>query len=271
MNFPRTTLAVAAGLLLATAGSAHADGFDASVGTNYSTGTYGGDITTEIWSVPLGVGYRSGNWTFRASLPWVRIDGASNVVPGAGPLLNLNPNRRGPILGPPGQQEPAVVRSSASGIGDAVLTASWAAVQTEAGFGLDLGARVKLPTADEDKGLGTGATDLGVSVDVFQSLDALTLFGGLGYTNYGSTQYIRLDDALGANVGFSYALGPRSSGGVMLDYRERISRNGAAQNELTGFYNLRVGQNSRLQLYALRGLADGSPDWGAGVSLRAGF
>lgn len=270
MNLPRTPLALAGALLLAT-GSAHADGFDLSVGSNYSTGTYGGDITTEIWSLPLGVGYRSGNWTFRASVPWVRIDGASSVVPGAGPLLNLNPNRRGPVILPPGQQEPEVARSSASGIGDAVLSASWAALQTEGGFGLDLGARVKLPTADEDKGLGTGATDFGVSMDLFQALDALTLFGGLSYTNYGSTDFIELDNALGANAGFSYAFSPRSTGGLMLDYREQISRNGEAQNELTGFYNLRVGQGSRLQLYALRGLDDGSPDWGAGVSLRTAF
>jgi len=270
MTFPRTALAAASALLL-VAGTAQATGADVSVGSNYSSGTYGGDITTGIWSVPLGIGYRAGNWSFRASVPWVRIDGASNVVPGAGPLLNLNPNRRGPIILPPGQQEPEVVRSRASGLGDAVLSASWAALQTEGGFGLDVGARVKLPTADEDKGLGTGATDYGVSLDVFQSLDALTLFGGVSYTDYGSTEFIQLDNALGANAGFSYAFTPRSSGGLMLDYRERISRNGAAQNELTGFYNIRMGANSRVQLHALRGLADGSPDWGAGVSLRTGF
>ena len=43
------------------------------------------------------------------------------------------------------------------------------------------------------------------------------------------------------------------------------------RSELTGFYSFAAGERGKLQLYAVKGLSDGSPDWGAGVSFTQAF
>ena len=72
-----------------------ADGLSVGVGADYSTGDYGSDTTTEIWSVPFNVRYASDNWTWKATLPWMRVDGDASVVPGLGNVGNSNPKGRG--------------------------------------------------------------------------------------------------------------------------------------------------------------------------------
>jgi hypothetical protein len=55
--------------------------------------------------------------------------------------------------------------------------------------------------------------------------------------------------------------------GASLDYyyREASSLNASSQKEVTALLNYRINRNYGLQWYALRGLSDGSPDWGMGV------
>jgi hypothetical protein len=59
--------------LLMVAGMAHAeDGLSLGVGVDYSSGDYGSETTTKILSVPLSAKYNTGDWSFKASLPWMR-------------------------------------------------------------------------------------------------------------------------------------------------------------------------------------------------------
>ena len=84
------------GAALLCIGAAHAeDGFWLGIGADYSSGDYGSDITTDITSVPVTARYDSGNWTWRASLPWLRVDGDVGVLPGLGNVGNSNPQGRG--------------------------------------------------------------------------------------------------------------------------------------------------------------------------------
>ena len=49
------------------------------VGIDFSSGRYGGDINTQILSVPVSAQVKRGNWRFRASLPWLRVSGDPTV------------------------------------------------------------------------------------------------------------------------------------------------------------------------------------------------
>ena len=75
--------AVFLGALLLTGAAQAADGLSLGVGVDYSSGDYGSDVTTKILSVPFSAKYETGDWTFKASLPWMRVDGDANVVPSA--------------------------------------------------------------------------------------------------------------------------------------------------------------------------------------------
>ncbi|MBB5016350.1 transporter [Rehaibacterium terrae] len=258
---------------LLAAGLTHAaDGLSVGAGLNYSTGDYGSDTTTEIFSVPITARLDSGNWSFRASLPWLRVSGDPNVLPGVGLVPNLNPVGRGrlPVIGgppPAGQDTPE--RGTASGIGDLTLAATWS-MPTGTALGVDFSVNAKIATADEDKGLGTGANDYGVAVDLYRDFDGTLLFGGLGYTRLGSSRFIDVDDVLGGNLGIGRRIGSGQLG-LMYDYREAASSGFDARRDLMAFFNAPAGAAGKLQVYLSKGLSDGSPDWGAGLSLTRSF
>lgn len=257
--------------LLLAAGVVHAqEGLSLGVGVDYSSGDYGSETTTKILSVPLSAKYATGDWTFKASLPWLRVDGDANVVPGLGSVVNLNPVGRGRGIGGGGSDPTAPSEGTTSGVGDLRLSATYA-IPMEGRWGVDLTGNVKVATADEDKGLGTGANDYGVALDVYRSVgEATTVFGGLGYTALGDSDFIEVDSVLNGNVGFSRRVGANSVG-LMYDYREPTSDDADDRSEVTGFFSFPTSETGKMQLYATKGLTDGSPDWGAGINFAAGF
>lgn len=246
---------------------------DLGVGADFSSGDYGTGIDTDIWSVPASLGYGQGPLSFKLTVPYVRVDGASNVIPVVGSLINLNPLGRGrglQIPPPPPQEEPT--SGEASGLGDILLAGTYQLyANADTGFGLDLTGKVKFGTADEDEGLGTGEEDYSVLLDTYKQTGDWTVFGGIGYTFFGDSKFIQLRNAWSGNAGTAYRLANGDSLGVIYDYRERISQVGEQRSEATAYYSLKVSEAARLQSYVLAGFSDGSPDWGAGVALKYGF
>jgi len=258
----RPTLCAA--LALAACGAHADDGLSLSVGADFSSGEYGSDTTTDIFSLPFTAKVTRGDWTFKASLPWLRIDGDPNVLPGVGAVANSNPKGRGRGNGGSAPPPDAPESGSASGIGDLRLSATYA-FDTGGPLGVDLTANVKLATADEDKGLGTGATDYGLALDLYRDFNGTTVFGGVAYTVLGDSDFIDVDSVAGANLGASRKLGAGSLG-LSYEWRQAASDGFDDRSELMAFYSARTSNDHRWQVYALAGLSDGSPDVGVGFS-----
>ncbi len=263
-------VALCCGLLLAAATTvAQAqEGLSLSVGADYSTGEYGSETTTEIFSVPFSAKWASDRWTWKASLPWLRVDGDPSVLPGLGGVINTNPRGRGRGGTPVPDPTAPVASGTASGIGDLRLSATYAL--STGPLGVDLTGLVKVPTADEDKGLGTGETDYGIAVDLYRDFDGTLLFGGAGYTLLGDNEYLPLRNVANANIGASRSMGTGTLG-LVYDWRQAATEGRDDRSELTGFYSTRAGERGKVQVYASAGLSDGSPDWGAGVNFTTGF
>jgi hypothetical protein len=246
----------------------------ASAGAFYSTGKYGYTTSTDIWSVPLSLGYDTGKWSFKLTAPYVSISGQSNVIPGVGKVNNGNPFGRGlgrvtGSGGGSGGTTPTTTRGTASGLGDVTAAATYQLFYDKQDrFGMDLGTRVKFGTADANKGLGTGANDYRVGLDAFKGMGQWTLFGGAGYNDFGSSKYIKLKNSVDANLGAGYRFDASNNIGAFYYYRQRISDNGSARKELTGYWNHHISKDWEVQMYALTGFSDGSPDWGAGATLK---
>lgn len=258
-------IVVAAALLAASVGAGaqgpgSADGqLTLGTGLHYSSGDYGTPVTTTILSIPFTARYDRGPWSLRASLPWVEVSGANTVVPGFG---RVNPGGRG--RGSPAGE------STTSGLGDLVASATYAAYYDRASqLGVDLTAKVKLATADE--GLGTGEHDFAALADVFKVVDRVTWFAGVGYHMLGSSASFPLDDVWSWSAGASYRIDARDSAGLVYDARERASPGSGALSELTAFWSRRLDRAWKTQVYLLKGFANGSPDWGAGLSLAYSF
>ena len=269
---------IVGGLLLIGAPVTHAattdsGQFSLSAGADYSSGKYGTDTTTDIWSVPVAAAYQTDRWTFKLTVPYINISGAGNVIPGVGKVNNGNPKGRGRGNGGVATPAPGTAASgSASGLGDITASAGYELFgSADRTFGLDLTGKVKFGTADENKGLGTGKNDYGLSLDTYKVSGAWTAFGGVGWMKYGSSQYIQLKNGFNANIGADYRLGASDNIGAYYYYRERIADTGASQSELTGYWNHKFNDSLRVQAYALAGFADGSPDYGVGASLKYSF
>ncbi len=236
-------------------------------GIHYSEGNYGTSQTTSIWSIPITARYDIGRWTFKGSLPWLEVEGPATVIPGVGAVNNTNPRGRGRNGG-----TTTTTSGTASGIGDLVLSGTYTALYDRASqLGLDVTGKVKVPTADEDKGLGTGETDYAAIVEGYKTIDRLTLLAGIGRHFLGSSNFIELKDVWSYSLGASYRIDERDSAGLSFDARQRVSPSAFPQREVTGFWSRKFGNDWKGQAYVLKGFADGSPDWGAGLSAVRSF
>jgi hypothetical protein len=229
--------------------------FTVKSGYDYTTGKYGTSTDTEITAIPFIGTYETGNWTLKASIPYVRITGADNVIAGIGAVRPTTTTMR-----------------TDSGLGDLTTAATYSfMIDPKSQFGIDVTGKIKFGTADIDKGLGTGENDYWIMVDPYTRMGNVTWFGGVGYGVLGSSDVLKLKDVVSANAGLSYKLDHQSSAGAMLDYRSKSTDTGFEQRELTAFYSRKFDGGYKLQAYATKGFSDGSPDWGGGLNIAKNF
>ena len=229
--------------------------FTFSAGTEYTTGRYGGDVDIEDLYVPLTATIDYGRTQFRITAPYLSVTAPEGTV----------------ILGPGGEPVPGTGEiTTESGLGDIIgsFTVYDVINSRRLGLAMDLTGKVKFGTADADKGLGSGELDYTLRADFYKFFDQLTLLGSVGYKLRGEPSGVDLEDALMTSVGFNYKVTPETSAGLFFDYRESaISGNDSIQ-EISGFVSRRFNENWRFQFYALAGLTDSSPDWGAGIKIK---
>ncbi len=238
-------------MLLLISSSVHAaDGTRVSLGAYYATGDYGTSTTTTVESLSLGIRHKSGPWTFRVAVPWLRIRGAANVLPDGQTTAGPATSRR------------------RSGLGDIGVTAGRLLWSDSKGHkGLSLRGKMKLPTADKDEGLGTGETDVTIELAPFASLGRTTVFGAIGYRKYGDTASTDYNDVWLGRIGFSRLLTPSQSGGLMASYRQNTRAGNEDKRSLMAFYTIKWKPGWKLQSYLIKGFSDATADIAAGASL----
>lgn len=229
-----------------------------SIGGYYSTGDYGQNMDTSILYFPVSYTRTMGHWNLQVSVPRLEISGAGNVLVNVGGL---------------GRDDFDSLQGTAShtqrGMGDTLLSATYQmpALSPRAPF-IDLGLELKLPTADENKGLGTGAYDYGLHVDLYQQWGQTTLFATLGYKFRGtSTLFNEMQDSAFVSLGFTRPLAERWSGGVIYDFREAASSNSRETHELLPYVSWAMGAQWTLMGYAVKGFTQDSADRAIGVQI----
>lgn len=159
-----------------------------------------------------------------------------------------------------------------SGFGDPTVSATYEAYSDPKWrLGIDVTGRMKLALGKPKDQLSTGEHDLGFQLDAFKTFDTATIFAGIGYTIFGSTPISPLENVFNYTLGGRVRFAERDSVGLSYDEHEPVVAGGPWQRELTLFGSRRFEEGWRAQTYFLLGLADGSPDWGVGVSLAKTF
>lgn len=79
---PTTTAPVVTSIApsAATPNSGGGSNIRLSIGGNYSSGDYGTADRTQVWSVPVGLRFTSGNFNIRVSVPYVSLNGPGSLI-----------------------------------------------------------------------------------------------------------------------------------------------------------------------------------------------
>jgi|SRR6267142_1101177 len=235
-----------------------------SSSVNYLVGDYGTDKDTTIVYVPftLGVSPIDRLW-LSLTVPFLYQSTQDVVLTGGG--VASRRQQKGKLAKPSGS-------ASEAGIGDVLGKVSFVVVREGPGLPeIEPYVKVKFPTADRDRGLGTGEFDETLGVDVSKNLIG-DLYGylTLAYVFIGDPPGSDLRNSFGWSIGAAYGIAPAVSIFAFLDGATSVAPGQDGPLELRVGGELRLSRMLKLTGSVSRGLSDGSADWGisAGLGLR---
>lgn len=232
-----------------------------STGVDYSTGDYGEAEDTTIVTVPLAAGYVAERWSATLTVPLVSVDGPGTIVPGGigggGPLGGL-------LGGDAVNKVPPLNGVSEMGLGDVSLEVSATPYVSEGGTQFSVTGRVRAPTADAGRSLGTGEAAVSVAAGLREPIGARSaLYGSVGYEQaFGGG-----GSGVFAGVGAESYVSERVLAGATFEFTQASSevRRDAAQ--VGAYLGIDLSKDTRLVAYGAAGLSDTSPDVQAGLRL----
>jgi hypothetical protein len=237
-----------------------------STSINRYVGDYGEDTETKTTLIPVKLTRYFSVADLWLTLPYVSVTGDGTVTAVSG--------GRGRGRGARPQNAVTTSERSEGGLGDIVVGAHrifWDENDRRPEIGAS--AFVKAPTADEDKGLGTGEWDEGVRLELFKSFPR-DWFGmlDLGYTWTGDAAEFDYNDKWLASLGAGRPLTPRLTTMVFFTEERALISGNENPIDVTGTLNFSATPEAAFYLGLLLGLSDGAPDTGlsAGGSMRFG-
>ena len=226
-----------------------------STGAYYSNGDYGQDDNTTVHYVPVSYQLGVSNWQLGISVPFIKLSGSGDVLFNSGGVV--------------GRNDPTALAGSASesGVGDVLLSATYQLPAfNENGFFFDFGVDVKIPTADDSRGLGTGSRDYGVKLDIYKLLGAFTTFSTFEYKFRGnSALFTDIQDSFNVSLGFSLPINERWSSGLIYDFRQAAIGSFGDTHELVPYVSWRQSEHWSLMSYIVKGFSDDSADQAIGL------
>jgi uncharacterized protein YaiE (UPF0345 family) len=231
--------------LNANAGTAITTGYD------WSEGNYGSSSSTKIHYIPLTIKYQDSNWNMKFTLPWLKITGAAVTVDSSGNVISTSG-----------------ATNSVSGMGDILTSATYhfSAMGQGKNHIVDGTVKIKLPTADSAKGLGTGETDLSLQFDYAYNSKMMMPFATAGYKRFGQSSSYSLDSVWYSTLGLQFN-GDKRSSGILWDYQQATSSTTTDKSEWMVYLTSKINRRWSSTLYYVTGTTDSSIDNEAGFTL----
>jgi hypothetical protein len=225
-----------------------------STGIDFSSGDYGETDNTEIVYLPLTIKHTAFPWSAKLTVPYISITGPDSVTAGTdGTVINT---------------DTASTQTTDSGLGDTVASLSYALdTWWNSAPYVDLTAKIKFPTADSEKRLGTGETDYQAQLDIAHTMGRLTPFATLGYKIMGDTQETDFNNVLYTSLGANQRLTDTFSAGFSFDFMEATTTTNSDRKEIMGYLNWKISRTLSVNTYAVTGFTDASPDYAVGMQI----
>lgn len=232
-------LLVLSGFALLPSTVAAADGRSyLELDAGYMSGDFGTSTTSRLFSLSPTLGYVALRHDFSVTLPFLTL-----------------------------ANETAGTSSTESGLGDLVLRAGAVLIPEHAsGLSVNGSVAVKLPTADETRGLGTGETDYGAFAAVHQRLRTYKLSLTAGYLQSGDPPGVDLHNGFSYGIGLSRRLARTTLYGSYERRQAVVSGFEDPQELAAGFFHL-LGADYAVKGQVFFGLNDGGPDGGGTLGI----
>lgn len=226
------------------------DGWSVGIGTYSSKGDYGKETDTTIHMVPVAIAYKSGQWQYKVSTGYLSLEGERVLVDKLGTKELVNE----------------------TGIGDTVVSIKHRFKKiSDSPLYLNVGAKVKFPTADEDKKLGTGKHDLELKAGAYWGFQRWWAVSELSYKVREEPSNTQLNNTAQVVVGGLKRIGKRNTVGANLKFREKSQPTKDPVKELISFVNHKLDKNNNVTVLVIKGFTDASPDWGLNTQWRYSF
>ncbi|MHB8845822.1 MAG: hypothetical protein ACYC7L_13865 [Nitrospirota bacterium] len=148
------------------------------------------------------------------------------------------------------------------GLGDVVVRGGRVLIpEDDGGFSLDGALAVKLPTADKNKGLGTGETDYGAFLSAHQRLDAIKVSVFTGYIKVGDPPSVNYNDIYLYGIGLARFFSRTELYASFEGRRATVPGAKNPQEVNLGFFHV-LNADYAVKGNTFVGLNNGGPDFG---------
>ena len=222
-----------------------------STGVDYSSGDYGQALDTQITYVPVTAKLTYRGWTGKITVPYLSITGPGVVVGGG----------EGEPVGTPG------AKRTESGLGDVIASLAYATPVLDKDTTGTLTGKVKVPTADKSRSLGTGEFDYTLQTGLTHNFGDFYVSGGGGRKFNGSSGQFPLRDVWKYSLGAGVMISPATALGVNYDFRQSATSTGDDISEATAYLSHNLNSKWAAQIYSTTGFTNASPNWGVGLQI----
>ena len=249
-------------LLTAAAG---AEDWKFSSSLNYDTGKYGTPDRTNSLYIPFTLKRYFSNADVSVTAPYVRQSSKGQIT-----WVGGQPVR--------GTKKTVVVAASEttateSGLGDIMLRGAYTLMREDPNsFDLALAGKVKLPTANRRKGLGTGELDEGVGLELAKEVvPGWTLLADGYYTVIGDPKGVHYNDQVALDIGFYKPLNATLALTMLYETSNAILDGNPDPHSVSGTLSYSAPDAIQFSGGLTVGLSDGSPDMGVSAGFSRKF
>ncbi|MFH1092742.1 MAG: transporter [Candidatus Omnitrophota bacterium] len=228
---------------------------------DFKSGDYGAQTTTHTIYMPFEVSRYFSKGELSLTIPYIQQESEEQVKVIGGKPFRSKVDRQ------------IQVKTIESGLGDVILKGEYDLWADEAGlFFVSVLGEAKLPTADENKDLGTGEYDFTFGMKNKRLLsEKWKMYAGIYYTFIGEPSNEKMDNELSFDLGMSYDILKEFEGRLFYEQSTAIIPGEPDPKSVVMGISYEMEKNIKLFGDLSLGLSEGSADIGICLGLNAGF
>ena len=229
-----------------------------SIGSYFSHGEYNTNKATEIFSVPLRIGYSRNDWNISAQIPYLHISGPARIIALSDGAEVIETRAEG--------------SRQRWGNGDLRLSAQYQLpVFFKSKARAHLGSTIKAPIASEKDDLGSGEFDYSLFGGGYLRSGRWVSNSRIGYQLMGDTDKTQYNNRWYASLGGYYLFNRIYSAGLSTYFKQAATESSDPIRTVSTYFNWRLPKGWRFNFSIGTGFSESSADLFGGFQVTKSF